>query len=175
MCKNRPAFAVIVALAALVAVLVMSPAPAQVPPGYAWDQWNFGNWGPYRESMRYEREEAVAKHNYCPTGGCVLRVDDLTLTPFRARKGDTLTLITTYTLLTPEQVGIPVTFSREIFYQGKSIGKVKDIDARNGNGTWKREIAFTLPNNAPSGDYTLVTKVSTGFGQDMKSARFLVE
>jgi hypothetical protein len=151
------------------------PVSAQLAPGTGWEGWTFGNWAPYRESMRFEREEAVAKHNYCPTGGCVLRMDGINISPFRARKGDTLTLTTTYTILTPEQVAIPVTFTREIFYQGKSLGKVKDIEARNMNGTWRREIAFTLPPNAPAGDYTVVTKVSTGFAEDMKSVRFLVE
>jgi hypothetical protein len=175
MLENRSALALIGGLAALAAALLFSPALAQVPPGTGWDSWTFGNWGPYRETMKFEREEAVAKHNYCPTGGCVLRVERVDITPFRARKGDTLTLITTYTLLTPEMVAIPVTFSREIFYQGKSLGKVKDIDARNKNGTFNREISFTLPKNAPAGDYTLVTKVSTGFGEDLKSVRFLVE
>ncbi|MBM4294879.1 MAG: hypothetical protein FJ126_08260 [Deltaproteobacteria bacterium] len=173
--KNSPALALILLMAALAAVSVICPAQSQVPPGGGWESWTFGNWGPYRETMRFEREEAVAKHNYCPTGGCVLRVERVDITPFRARKGDTLTLTTTYTLLTPEMVAIPVTFSREIFYQGKSLGKVKDIDARNKNGTFNREITFTLPQNSPVGDYTLVTKVSTGFGEDMKSVRFLVE
>lgn len=175
MFQKLHAFAACLAIIALVAVCLPLSTQAQVPPGTGWDGWTFGNWGPYRESMRFDREEAVAKANYCPTGGCVLRMDRVDISPFRARKGDTLTLTTTYTLLTPEQIPIPVTFSREIFYQGKSLGKVKDIDARNRNGTWNREITFTLPQNAPVGDYTLVTKVSTGFGEDMKSVRFLVE
>jgi hypothetical protein len=173
--KNLPVLALTLAVAALATVSVNYPAVAQTTPGSAWESWTFGNWGPYRETLKFEREEAVAKYNYCPTGGCVLRVDRVDISPFRARKGDTLTLITTYTLLTPEQVAIPVTFSREIFYQGKSLGKVKDIDARNRNGTWSREITFTLSKNSPVGDYTLMTKVSTGFGEDMKSVRFLVE
>ncbi|MBM4274879.1 MAG: hypothetical protein FJ134_10545 [Deltaproteobacteria bacterium] len=173
MFKNRHAFAACLALIALAALSL--PLAAQGPPITGWDNWSFGNWGAYRESMGFDREEAVAKHNYCPTGGCVLRLDRVDISPFRARKGDTLTLTTMYTLLTPEQVPIPVTFSREIFYQGKSLGKVKDIDARNKNGIWNREITFTLPPNAPVGDYTLVTKVSTGFAEDMKSVRFLVE
>ena len=34
-------------------------------------------------------------------------------------------LTTTYTILTPEQVALPVAITREIFYHGKSLGKPK--------------------------------------------------
>jgi hypothetical protein len=152
-------------------VLGLSAARAQISVGDLLT----GKWGQYREDIRLNREDAVAKYSYCPTGGCLVRLESVEVVPVRARKGETLTLITSYTILTPEQVAIPVTVSREIFYQGKSLGKVKDIASRRLNGTWRHDIDFTLPANAAPGVYTLVTKVSTGYGQDEKSALFTVE
>ena len=151
---------------------------AQISPTEEFLQWGrsgqWGQWGPYSDSLQLNRESAVARHNYCPTGGCVLRVDGISVEPSRARRGDTLRLRTTYTLLTPEGIPIPITFTREIFFQGKSLGRTKDIDARNPNGTFNRDINFTLPANSPPGEYTIVTKVATGYGEDMKSTQFLV-
>ncbi len=149
----------------------ISEAAAQV----SVDDFLMGQWGQYRETNRLGREDAMAKHNYCPTGGCVLRLESVDVIPVKARKGQTLTLITSYTILTPEQLAIPVTVSREIFFQGKSLGKVKDIATRRLNGTWRQDIDFTLPADSARGEYTLVTKVSTGYGQAEKAVIFFVE
>jgi hypothetical protein len=137
--------------------------------------FSFGRWGESRESLKLNREEAVSRYNYCPTGGCVVRLDSLELRPMAARKGETLTLTTTYTILTPEKVAIPVVITREILYQGNSLGKARGVDTRNYNGTWNQQIDFTLPTNASPGIYTLVTRVSTGYGSDQKSIQFTVE
>ena len=57
-------------------------------------------------------------------------------------------LSTTYTILTPEQVALPVAITREIFYQGKSLGRTKSMESRVYNGTRTQEIDFTLPATA---------------------------
>jgi hypothetical protein len=134
-----------------------------------------GRWGQYRETNRLNREDAVAKYNYCPTGGCVLRLEEVAVRPNRARRGQTLTLSTSYTIITPEQVGIPVTISREIFFQGRSLGKTKSMESSRLNGTWTHDIDFSLPADAPKGTYTLITKVITGYNQEEKSVEFTVQ
>ncbi len=137
--------------------------------------WGNFRWGQPRETRSSTREAAVAKYNYCPTGGCVLRLDSVQVRPFRARKGESLTLTTDYTILTPEQTVIPVSISREIFFQGKSLGKTKEMESRKANGTWTQEISFSLPANAAPGDYTVVTTVSAPYGMDSKNAQFIVD
>ncbi len=132
-------------------------------------------WSPTREQRRLSREEAVAKYNYCPTGGCVVRLERVDLKPSTVPRGKSVSLTTTYTILTPEQVAIPVTITREIYYRGKSLGRTKSVDSRNLNGTYSQEIDFSLPANAEPGLYTLVTKVSTGYGYDLKSTDFMVQ
>jgi hypothetical protein len=132
-------------------------------------------WGPNREQQRLSREAAVARYNYCPTGGCVVRLENVELKPATLRRGRSSDLITTYTILTPEQVAIPVTITRELYYRGKSLGKVKSVETRNLNGTFVHHLDFSLPPKAEPGLYTLVTKVSTGYGYDLKSVDFLQE
>ena len=135
-------------------------------------------WGVYngdREASRMGREDLVARENYCSTSGCVLRLDGVEVRPDKAKAGQAMVLATTYTILTPDAVAIPVAISREIFFQGKSLGRTKNIESRRLNGTWNQEVDFTLPGNAVAGVYTLKTKVTTGYGSDQKEVQFLVE
>jgi hypothetical protein len=139
------------------------------------DDYTFGFWGANREDSRMGREDIIAREGYCPTGGCVLRLDRVTIKPNQARRGDTLLLSTTYTILTPEQVAMPVAITREIFYQGKSLGRTKSIESRRLNGTWTQEIDFTLPATAAPGIYQLITKISTGYGTAQDRTDFQVD
>lgn len=132
-------------------------------------------WTRYQEEKKLTREQAVAKHNYCPTSGCVIRLDDVQVRPSSTRPGDTLTLTTTYTLLTAEDTPIPVTITREIFYQGKSLGVTKALQTRNLNGAWTQKVEFPLVKDATPGIYTLVTRINTGYGRDEKSVQFTVQ
>ena len=137
--------------------------------------YHFGTFGPSRESNRLDREQLLSQGNSCPSGGCVLRLDQVEVRPARIGRGGTVVLATTYTILTPEQVAIPVTISREISFQGKSLGETKEIVSRRLNGTWNQEVDFTVPDNARPGTYILKTKVSTGYASDQKEVPFQVE
>jgi hypothetical protein len=131
-------------------------------------------WNRYQEEKQMTREEAVARYNYCPTSGCVIRFEDVQVSPASARPGDTLSLTTTYTLLTATDTPIPVSITREIFYQGKSLGQTKVLSTRNLNGTWTQKVDFPVARDATPGVYTLVSRISTGYGSDEKSAQFTV-
>ncbi len=162
----------IIGLMLIIAAAWSIPAAALELP---LDGKNWALWGTARETRRLGREETVSRENYCPTGGCVIRMDRCSIRPVKARPGDTLVLSTGYTLLTPEQIAIPVTITREIFFQGKSLGKIKSTDTRSYNGAFDHDINFQLPPNAAVGTYTLVTIISTGYGQDQKTVEFRVE
>jgi len=86
-----------------------------------------------------------------------------------------MVLSTTYTILTPEQVSLPVAITREIFYQEKSLGRTKSIESRVYNGTRTQKIDFTLPANATPGIYQLITKISTGYGTAQDRTDFQVD
>jgi len=137
-------------------------------------EYTWGYFGGSRESQGMSREDVIARVGSCPTGGCVLKLDEVKVRPDRARKGDTLTLTTVYTILTPEQAALPVSISREILFQGKVLGKTKSMDSGKLNGSWTQEIDFTLPADARPGVYTLWTRVSTGYGAEQKDVTFEV-
>jgi hypothetical protein len=134
--------------------------------GIVWTRW--------QTQKKQAREEVASRKNYCPSGGCVIRLEDVQIDPKRATAGDTLTLITTFTILTPEDIPIPITISRELLYKGKSLGRVQAINSNNKNGTYVQNIDFTLPADSVPGTYTMVTRVSTGYGMDEKPLEFTV-
>jgi hypothetical protein len=131
-------------------------------------------WNRFQTQRINEQEAAVAKHNYCPTGGCVIKLDEVKLKPVQVFRGDTLFLTTKYTILTPENVSVPITISRELVYKGKSLGRVQAMNSNNNNGTYVQTLDFTIPRDAEPGVYTLITRVSTGFGMGQKNIEFLV-
>lgn len=132
-------------------------------------------WDRYQEERKMSREQAVARNNYCPTSGCVIRLEEIQVQPSSARPGAILTLTTTYTLLTAEDTPIPVTFTREIVYQGKSLGVTKALQTRNLNGTWTQTTDIPLAKDATPGLYALVTRLTTGYGRDEKTVQFVVQ
>ncbi|HEY9073602.1 MAG TPA: hypothetical protein VIN67_05660 [Desulfobaccales bacterium] len=137
-------------------------------------EYTFGYFGGSREGYLASREEVIHREGACPTGGCVLKLNAVEVRPPRAHQGDTLTLTTSYTILTPEDRAIPVTISREIFFEGKSLGKTKSMDRGKLNGDWTQELDFTLPADARPGVYTLRTKVSTGYVDRQQDVTFEV-
>ncbi len=141
----------------------------------SWGDYTWGVYGGNREASRLGREDLVARENYCSTSGCVLRLDGVEVRPGECRRGQTVVLSTTYTILTPDAVAIPVAISREILFQGKSLGRTKSIESRRLNGTWVQDVDFTLPGNAVAGIYTLKTKVTTGYGSEQKETQFRVQ
>jgi hypothetical protein len=147
---------------------------ARTQPGFFSD-YSWGAFGGSREESRLGREDIIAREGYCPTGGCVLRLDKVEVKPNRVRKGATLLLSTTYTILTPEHIALPVAITREIFYQEKSLGRTKSIESRVYNGTRTQEIDFTLPADAAPGIYQLITKISTGYGTAQDRTDFQVD
>ena len=137
-------------------------------------EYNFGYFGGSWDRYLQSREDVINREGVCPTGGCVLKLNEVKVSPPRAHKGDTLALTTSYTILTPEQKAIPVTVSRQIFFEGKALGQTSSIDSLHYNGDWTQELDFTLPADARPGVYTLRTKVSTGYVDRQKDVTFEV-
>ena len=137
-------------------------------------EYTWGNFGGSRESQGMSREDVIAREGSCPTGGCILKLDEVGVRPSRAHKGDTMTLTTVYTILTPEQQALPVSITREILFQGKVLGQTKNMDSGRLNGSWTQVVDFTLPADARPGVYTLRTKVTTGYGAAQKDVSFEV-
>jgi hypothetical protein len=158
----------------LVAGLCLNVPEARAQRGFLSD-YTFGFYGASQEESRLGREDIIAREGYCPSGGCILRLDKVEVRPNVVRSGGTTKLSTTYTILTPEQVALPVAITREIFYQGKSLGRTKNIESRVYNGTRTQHVDFTLPANAAPGIYQLITKITTGYGTAEDRTDFQVQ
>jgi hypothetical protein len=176
--QNRRRYLAWLGLICLLTAMVggLAAEAQEIPYKYkdnSWGGFTFG-FGPPREELRLNREDVITREGACPTGGCVLQLNKVEVLPPRGRQGETLKLVTTYTILTPEQVALPITITREIFFQGKSLGQTKSMDNRRFNGTWSHEVDFKLPANAVPGTYTLNTRVSTGYAREQKSVEFQV-
>ena len=65
--------------------LAVNVPEARTQPGFLSD-YTFGFWGTSREESRLGREDIIAREGYCPSGGCVLRLDKVEVKPNRARK-----------------------------------------------------------------------------------------
>jgi hypothetical protein len=131
-------------------------------------------WTQFQQQRQAAREEAVARYNYCPEGGCVIRLESVEVQPALPARGEPLQVTIAYTLLTAQDTPIPVTISRELALGGKSLGRVKDTITTQGNGTWSQRVDFSLPAGAPPGLYTMVTRINSPYGSDSKSIQFTV-
>jgi hypothetical protein len=170
---NRQRFLMFLSLILTIG-LFLNVLPAQAQSKGFLGDFTFGFYGNNQEQQRQNREDVIARQGYCPTGGCILSLDKVEVKPNRARAGDTLVLNTTYTILTPEQVALPVSITRDIYYHDKSLGRTKSVDMRRKNGTWTQDIDFTLPANATPGTYTLVTSINTPYGTAQNTTKFQV-
>ncbi len=137
-------------------------------------EFTWGNFGGSRESQGVSRDDVIVREGSCPTGGCILKINEVQISPVRTRQGKTLALTTVYTILTPEQLAIPVSITREIYFEGKMLGQTKSTETRKLNGTWTQQIDFTLPPYARPGIYTLRTRVTTGYNAVQKDVNFEV-
>jgi hypothetical protein len=158
--------------------LTMGLPPAGAQPeikNRVFGDFTLGFYGNNREALRLHREDVISKENYCPTSGCVLRLNGVAVQPAQARPGQTMVLSTTYTILTPDNLAIPVTITREVFFRDQSLGVTKSTEYSKLNGTWTQAVDFTLPANAVPGLYTLRTKITTGFDSVHKVAHFQVQ
>ncbi len=132
-------------------------------------------WTQFQQQRQAAREEAAARYRYCPEGGCIIRLESVQVEPGAPRRGEALTVTTSYTLLTAEEVPIPVTISRELWEGSRSLGKIKEITTSNPNGTWSQRVEFPLPEVLKPGTYTLVTRIHTPYGFDSKNTPFTVK
>ena len=141
----------------------------------SWGDYAFGTSGGDREDSRMGREEIIAREGYCSTGGCVLRLEGAKCGLTKPGPGKAASSGHHLHHPYPGAVALPVAITRDISFQGKSLGRTKSLESRKLNGTWVQEMDFTLPATARSGLYTLKTKVSTGYGLSEKETQFQVQ
>jgi surface antigen len=130
--------------------------------------------GYYLERQDRNRAQAASEVGYNPDQGTVVRVDQVVANPRTVRPGDTVNIVATYTLLTPQgDQTVTVRETREIRHNGTLVANPTTEFSRN-NGTFTSALPITLPANAGRGAYEVTTTVAAGDRVSRGSANFRV-
>ena len=119
--------------------------------------------------------QAAAQANNYQGQGNVVSVDNVTASPAAVRPGQPVNLGMNYTILTPDNQPVSATLVREIRYQGNLLGSPYQTTVTNSNGSYNDSVAYSLPNNAAPGVYTVTTRLSSNYGTSQRDASFSVQ
>lgn len=121
-----------------------------------------GSIGHYRDRQERTREQAASATSYDPAQGLVVRVEGARASPTAVRVGETVSLATTYTLLTPraDQM-LAVREAREVRHDGLLVANPTTAFTR-ANGTFTSALPITLPKDAAPGTYEVTVTVVAG-------------
>ena len=133
-----------------------------------------GALGHYAYDRRRDRDETARTYDYSSSQGNVLSIENVSITPQKARQGEVVELDMTYAVLTPGQSAqTSITETRTITYQGNLVGEPSKRVQRT-DGTYASSWPLHLPEQARPGSYRVNFKVETGFGSDIRTATFEV-
>ena len=129
----------------------------------------------HRNSEIRSSREAAQAYNYNPSQGNVVAIDRAEASPSTVYPGQQVNLGMTYTILTPSNVPVSVTLVREVRYGGSLLGQPYQTTVSNYNGTYTDNVAYSMPNNATSGGYTVTSRVVSSYGTSQRDAYFTVQ
>jgi outer membrane lipoprotein SlyB len=132
----------------------------------------------YAQHMNNQTQSAQAAaqaYNYTPSRGNVVEIDKVDATPGRVRPGQQVDLVMSYTFLTPDNAAVAATLSRQVQRGGVTVGQPHQVQVNNYNGTYVDQVRFGLPSNAGPGTYTVISRVSSSYGNAERSTYFIVE
>jgi hypothetical protein len=128
----------------------------------------------HRNSEIRSSQAAAQAYNYQGQGN-VISVDNVTASPGMARPGQQIMLGVDYTILTPDNAPVSANLVREIRYGGNLVGAPYQTTVSNSNGGYNDTVAYSLPNNATPGVYTVVTRLTSNYGTSERTASFSVQ
>ena len=126
---------------------------------------------------RVRNEEAAQKqygYNYDQSQTALVRIENASVTPNIVKPGGTINLMATYTVLTEQGAMMNVMETREIRYNGELTGRPQ-VTLQKQGGTYTSQIPVTLPTNANSGKYTVLTIIQVGQNSDARETSFTVK
>ena len=106
--------------------------------------------------------------------GFVVRVDQVQAQPATLRRGDTVSIHTTYTILSPSDQVVPVRETREVRFNGELVAN-PSVDVARQTGTYTTTLPITIPVNAYTGRYEVTTIVASGDRRSVSTTVFSVQ
>ncbi|MBI5190186.1 MAG: hypothetical protein HZA22_05885 [Nitrospirae bacterium] len=131
-----------------------------------------GHYG-YDQTRSEQQAQQQYAYNYNQSQANLVRIESAKASPGKVRRGDTVDLMATYTVLGPQGKTMDVTETREVRRNGELQGKPQITVQRQG-GTYESKVPLILPNDAPRGTYVVATTVQSGGSSDTRETTFEV-
>jgi len=128
----------------------------------------------HREAMLRDRQAAEAAFNYKPEQGEQVILEEASVTPDTAIKGDQISLNSIFTVLNGSDQPVPVEVTQAILFQGKPIGPPATDKSNRVSGSYVYSTLANVDAKAQEGKYMFITRVKTPNAQDEKMCEFLV-
>ena len=128
----------------------------------------------YDQQRTEEAAQEEYGYSYDQSKANLVRIEKAVARPGAARRGDTIELLTTYTVLGPKGANMEVTEIREIRNEKRELTGRPRITVRRQGGTYTSRLPLTLPANAQRGTYIVYATVESGGSSDTKEFTFTV-
>jgi hypothetical protein len=110
---------------------------------------------------------AAAAHQYQPAEGKRIYTESAMVTPNPVKPGSPVNASMQYSVLGTGS-GAPVTETRTLQRDGKTLTTVSDKTFQRTDGTWESTCTFTVPPNAEPGTYQLIQTVKVPDGTSVQ-------
>jgi len=120
-------------------------------------------WGIHKVRARQtaNAQQTAQQQNYSPASGFKLSMTDGTkVSPVNVKPGGNATAVMEYAALGGGPSGVPVRETFVLKKDGKPVKELYDSTSTRTDGTWQSPIEFTLPAQAPMGQYIVAQTVS---------------
>lgn len=128
----------------------------------------------HKNNQIRDQRAAAQAYNYSPSQGYVVAIDRADAVPSVVGRGQQVNLNLNYTILTPSNSMVSVNLVREVRYQGRLVGQPYQTSVGNTNGSYSDAVAYSLPSDAPPGNYVVVSRVESSVGSSTREAYFTV-
>jgi len=130
--------------------------------------------GHYAYDTKRTQQETEKQYDYQPAQGTLLRLESVSVEPSTASAGKQVAFLATYAVLTPTSGSeISITEIRELWFKNELVGKPEVKVTRTG-GTYTSKVPMTLPADAKSGTYRVVTTIQSGTIKETKETYFVI-
>jgi hypothetical protein len=131
--------------------------------------------GHYAQTQDKTQQQTAQTYNYEPSQGTRISIERDSAVPGVVRPGESVSLSTTYALLTPTpNQEVSVTEERKITHNGDLVGNPTVTLTRAG-GTYSTSLPLQLPSTAKKGVYKVITKIMTVNASDARETSFRVD
>ena len=129
----------------------------------------------YDENRTEEEAKQQYDYNYNQSEATLVRIEGAFASPSSVRRGGTIDLSTTYTVLGPQGATMDVTETREIRKEGGELTGKPQVTVQRQGGTYTSRVPLTLPSDAQKGTYTGYASIQSGNSSDTREFTFTVQ